>query len=141
MSVQKRFTVFGQPVEVLASSRSTQGSFTVIRQTCAPGEGVPPHVHAKEDEFFTTLEGEFELFDGQNWRKLPPGESGFALRGQAHAFRNSGATTATMLVFCSPGGLDEYLESISSLRMPQDMERLVQISEPHGIRFVPPAGA
>lgn len=140
MSTGKTFTVFGQPVEVLASSRSTSGSFTALTQTCQPGEGVPPHVHANEDEFFTVLEGEFELFDGERWSKLEKGQSGFKLRGQPHAFRASGTGTGKMLVFCSPGGLDEYLESISKLTMPQDLERLVQISEPRGIRFLPPRG-
>ena len=140
MSTGKTFQVFGQPVEVLASSRSTNRSFTVITQTCQPGEGVPPHVHANEDEFFTVLEGEFELFDGERWKPLPKGQSSFALRGQPHAFRAAGTSTSKMMVFCSPGGLDEYLESISQLAMPQDLERLVQISEPYGIRFLAPAG-
>ena len=141
MSTGKSFRVFGQPVEVLASSQSTNGSFTAITQTCEPGEGVPPHVHSREDEFFAVIEGEFELFDGRQWQKLKKGESGFKLRGQPHAFRNSGATTGKMLVFCCPGGLDEYLESISQLSVPQDLDRLVQISEPRGIRFLPPQGA
>jgi quercetin dioxygenase-like cupin family protein len=138
MHAAQRFNVFGEPVEVLVSTAMTNGSFAAITQTCAPGGGPPPHKHANEDEIFTVLEGEFELFDGREWHPLPRGEVGHALRGQVHTFRNCGTTKGKILIVATPGGLDVYLRSISGLVMPQDAAELVEISEPFGIAFVPP---
>jgi quercetin dioxygenase-like cupin family protein len=138
---QKRFKVFGEPVEVLVSSSSTGGSSCAITQTSPPGGGPPPHWHANEDELFMALEGEFELFDGKDWHKLPNGEMAFAHRGNVHTFRNCGKTTGKILCVATPGGLDEYLEAISILSIPTDIERLTEISNSYGITFALPSAA
>lgn len=138
MSSNQTFTVFGEPVEVLVSSAETHGSFCILVQTCPPGGGPPPHVHAKEDEIFTPLEGEFELFDGKQWHPLIKGQYKHTLRGQVHTFRNAGPMEGKMLVIVTPGGLDEYLKAISPLQMPQDLQRLTEISDNYGIKFITP---
>lgn len=40
-----------------------------------------------------------------------------------------------MVIFVSPGGIDEYLEEISKLSMPQDGAQLIAISNRYGISF------
>jgi hypothetical protein len=52
-----------------------------------------------------------------------------------HTFRNVGTTTGKMLVFVAPSGMEKYLEEISALSMPEDMSRLLAISERYGIFF------
>jgi uncharacterized cupin superfamily protein len=136
MNTNKSFTVFGELVEVLASNAGTNGSFSMITQVCEPGGGPPPHSHEREDEVFSTLEGEFELFDGAEWRKLEKGEHRVALRGSIHTFRNCGSTKGKILCIATPGGLDEYLEAISPVVMPQDHRKLIEISNTFGIKFV-----
>ena len=135
MTTANTFTVFGDPVEILISSEATHGAFSVLTQTCHPGGGPPPHVHRLEDEIFTTLDGEFELFDGSTWHPLRRGDVRYALRGQVHAFRNSGTALGKILVTVTPGGLDHYLRAISLLVMPQDIAELISISEPYGLAF------
>ncbi|HEX4021366.1 MAG TPA: cupin domain-containing protein [Acidobacteriaceae bacterium] len=136
MAAIKTFKVLGETVEILVNRQVSGGGAAVMTQLSPPGGGPPPHVHTREDETFTVLEGEFELFDGTAWRSLRRGEVFFAQRGKPHAFRNSGSTDGKMLIFISPAGFEEYLEEISPLAMPQDMEKLQQISERFGIRFV-----
>ena len=138
MNAVKSFKVFGEPVDVLIPSEATNGSFAQVVQTCPPGGGPPPHSHAKEDEIFRALEGDFELFDGKAWHKLPAGEYAYMLRGSVHTFRNCGITEGRMLCIVTPGGLDKYLEAISPLAVPQDMGRLLEISGAQGIAFVMP---
>ncbi len=125
-------------IEVLVSSRSTGNAFCVAVQTSPPGGGPPPHVHAREDELFHVLDGDFELFDGRAWTRIAKGEVRFKGRGQVHAFRNCGASPGRMMFITSPGGLDEYLEAISPLILPQDMERLNEISRMYGISYLAP---
>ncbi len=125
-------------IEVLVSSRSTGNAFCVAVQTSPPGGGPPPHVHAREDELFRVLDGDFELFDGHAWTPIAKDEVRFKARGQVHAFRNCGVSPGRIMFITSPGGLDEYLEEISPLAMPQDMDRLNEISRMYGISYVAP---
>ncbi len=84
------------------------------------------------------LEGDYELFDGKTWKPLPKGEIGYSLRGHYHGFRNSGTSTGRILFMTNAGGLDEYFAEITSLKLPQDMDRLTEVSKHYGIYFLPP---
>lgn len=130
------FRVFGEAVDVLVPSEETGGSFSMIVQTSPPGGGPPPHRHEHEDEIFRVLEGEFELFDGEEWQKVPTGEYVYTLRGSTHTFRNCGSTDGRMQCIIVPGGLERYLEALSFCSMPQDAERVMQLSAQYGICFV-----
>jgi mannose-6-phosphate isomerase-like protein (cupin superfamily) len=138
---KKQFHVFGELVEILVTSAETNGSFCVLRQYSAPGGGPPPHVHSREDEFFTVLEGEYEIFDGTTWHPVAASENTFTLRGNPHTFRNRGSSVGCMQTTVVPGGLDLYLEELSRLSMPPVMEEVVRLSAPYGIQFLPPLTA
>jgi len=125
-------------VEVLVSSRSTQNAFCVVVETCKPGGGPPPHFHVREDELFRVLEGDFEMFDGQRWEPFVPGEIKFKARGQVHAFRNCGVSVGQMMAILSPGGIDNFFEAISAIDLPEEIERLIEVSNMFGITFAPP---
>ncbi|HEY0161064.1 MAG TPA: cupin domain-containing protein [Edaphobacter sp.] len=133
----KQFLVFGEPVEVLVSSEQTHGSFCVVTQVSPPGGGPPPHIHEREDELFTVLEGDYEVFDGKEWHPLRKGESAFKLRGSLHTFRNCGTTDGKIHVVITPGSFDLYLEELSKLSMPPTIEEVVAVSTPYGISFPP----
>lgn len=141
MKAAKQFRVFGELVDVMIPSEATNGSFSMVVQTCPPGGGPPPHVHNNEDELFRVLEGEFELFDGKNYHKLAAGEYAYTLRGMPHTFRNCGTTEGRMQAIIVPGEMDRYLEAISPLQMPQDAAKLFEISDAYGIHFLQPEPA
>jgi hypothetical protein len=42
------------------------------------------------------------------------------------------------LFITTPGGLDEYFETISPLTLPEDMDRLTEISKHYGYEFMAP---
>ena len=142
MEPTKQFNVLGVGVDILIPSRATNNSFTISAYTTEPGGGPPPHWHEKEDEIFSVIEGEFEVFNGAEWKPIPKGDYVPALRGEVHTFRNSGEAIGKLLCISTPGGLDAYLEAISTVVMPQDAARLTGISQSFGITFVssaPPA--
>ena len=49
----------------LAEKRDTNGAFCLVEGTLAPGNEPPPHVHSREDELFYVLEGEFDVYVGE----------------------------------------------------------------------------
>ena len=132
----KRFTVFGEPVEILISGEETGGASTTFTQASPPGGGPPPHSHKNEHEMFYVLEGEYEFFLNGDRRKLALGDAIHASRGSLHTFRNIGTADGKLLIVTVPGGFEKYLEEISPLSIPQDMERLIDISTRYGISFV-----
>lgn len=130
--------VFGEPIEILVTSRSTNYTCCVGVQTSPPGGGPPPHKHEREEETFIVLEGTFDFFDGQEWTPFRPGEVRFSLRGNYHGFRNTGTTPGKLMFVTNAGGLDEYFALISPLELPRDFERLMEISKHYGYVFLPP---
>lgn len=135
----QRIDVLGEQVEFQVTSAETGGSFCALIQTSPPGGGPPPHQHRDEDELFTVVEGEFEIFDGQTWKPLPAGQTAYALRGQTHTFRNCGSVPGKILCVAVPGAFENYLRAISPLQLPADGEELQRISSSWGITFLPPS--
>lgn len=136
MKPVKTFHVLGEFVEVLVQSEATHGSFSMIVQTSPPGGGPPPHKHSNEDEIFRVLEGDYELFDGARWTKIPVGEYVYTLRNSVHTFRNCGTSVGRMQCIIVPGGMEHYLEELSAYAMPQDAQRVMELSAQYGITFV-----
>ena len=131
--------VFGEAIEFVASSTSTNYAFVIGVQTSPPGGGPPPHGHLGEDEVFAVLEGEFEFFDGTPSKPLHRREVRYSLRGPYHGFRNVGQTKGVMMFTTNGGGLDEYFAEISSLRLPDDLERLLEISKHYRYEYLSPS--
>jgi uncharacterized cupin superfamily protein len=120
--------VFGEAIEIVASSHATNYTFVIGVQTSPPGGGPPPHRHLGEDEMFTVIDGEYEFFDGTAWTRFRSGEVRYSLRGNHHGFRNIGNTDGRLMFMTNGGGLDEYFAEISPLRLPEDRDRLNEIS-------------
>jgi quercetin dioxygenase-like cupin family protein len=139
MESKKTFPVFGEKIEILIPGEATGGASTMMIQTSPPGGGPPPHRHSKEDEFFTVLEGRFELLVEGEWKPVLKGETAFAPRNHWHTFRNAGDQDGRIQIIASPAGLEKYLEVISPLVLPDDMARLLEISNQYGVEFMPPA--
>jgi quercetin dioxygenase-like cupin family protein len=136
MEAVKAFELFGERIEILVSTEMSDGSMVVGRQISPPGGGPAPHIHDREDEFFTVMEGEFDVLCGQSLHKLKRGESFFVPRGTLHTFKNSGTEMATMLVAVTPGGIDHYLEELSKYSMPEDLAQVQETSLRYGTQIV-----
>ena len=87
--------VFGEPIEIIASSSTTNYAFVIGFKLRLQAGGPPPHRHLGEDEVFTVIDGEFEFFDGESWVPFHRGEVKYSLRGSYHGFRNVGQRAGT----------------------------------------------
>jgi quercetin dioxygenase-like cupin family protein len=128
-------------IEIVVSSRSSNYTCCVFIETTPPGGGPPPHKHLKEEEIFTVLEGKYEFYDNGSWTPLEVGRSVLSPRNTFHAFRNLGETPGRMMLTTLGGGIDDYFRAISGLRMPQDKDRLKEISDHYGYVYLPPSQA
>ena len=106
-----------------------------------PGSGPPLHKHLKEEEIFTGLEGSFEFYKDGTWSPMETGRPVLSLRDTFHAFRNVGQTTGRIMLTTNGGGIDDYFRAIAGMKLPDDLERLNEISMHYGYIYQPPPNA
>ena len=109
------------------TAETSGGSLTVEEWSLPPGQMIPPHTHAREDECSFVLEGELTSFVGGEVVVAPAGSYVIKPRGVAHAFYNAGAATVRIMEILTPGDnfagyFDEY-EKITSRGLAEDEHR------------------
>jgi len=137
MNAMQHFTVLGIDTEVLVTSEITNDSFSIYAFNCQPGDGPPPHRHEFGDEVLMVLSGVFEAFDGSTWNPIPKGRFIPFLRNEIHSFRNSGTVLGRLLSVGVSGRHDQFLKEMSSVMLPSDAVRFMEISARYGISYPP----
>jgi mannose-6-phosphate isomerase-like protein (cupin superfamily) len=94
---------------VVLTGADTGGAYCLIEASLAPGIGVPPHMHTREDETYYILSGELEVMVAGKIFVLNAGDCLMAPRDIPHQIRNSGSAENHYLLIFSPSGLDEFL--------------------------------
>lgn len=133
--MQKHFHVFGEPVEVVLSGEQTHGQLSVLRQTCGPGSGPPPHMHTEEDEVFSVVAGRFELLVNGTWTEVPSDGMLYAPRNHVHTFRNCGDAEGVIQIIATGDRFERFLQGLSGFTMPQDIQAVVDYSVSYGISY------
>jgi quercetin dioxygenase-like cupin family protein len=152
----KRFTslerskwYMGMLLTNLTETPDTNGAFSLFEATLAPGTEPPPHVHSGEDELFYVLEGEFDVYVGEEVFNGKTGECIFLPRFKPHAFIIR-SPRLRLLIFFAPAGVEEAFRSMSSpaqnLNPPmgaltysaEDLEQTAQRFSASGVRMLAP---
>ena len=102
----------GDRCTFLVTGAQTNGGYFIIEAIIPPAGGPPPHIHQRDEESFYLLEGTLDIRLGDKKLKATTGDFVQIPRGTVHAFRNAGSTTARMLLFFSPAGMDRYFEEV-----------------------------
>jgi quercetin dioxygenase-like cupin family protein len=133
----------------LAETPDTNGAFSLFEATLVPGTEPPPHVHSREDELFYVLEGEFDVYVGQEAFKVRTGECVFLPRFVPHAFVVRSPRLQLLTLF-TPGGLESAFRSKSTpaqnLDLPSEaitysmveLEQTARRLNAYGVRFLSP---
>jgi mannose-6-phosphate isomerase-like protein (cupin superfamily) len=112
----------------LAEKKDTNGAFLLVEAMLAPGTEPPPHVHTRKDELFNVLEGEFDVYVGEEAFNVKAGECVFMPRFRPHAFVIRSPRLRLLALF-TPAGLEEVFRG-----MKQTAQRLSE----YGARFLTP---
>jgi quercetin dioxygenase-like cupin family protein len=106
-----------QRISVKVFSEDTQGACSIVEILAEPGEGVPPHVHEREDETFHILSGTAAVMVAGETRVVQAGDYGFLPRGIVHAWEAIGETPLRFTVTITPGGMEQmFLEMHELIR-------------------------
>jgi quercetin dioxygenase-like cupin family protein len=104
----------------LAEKKDTNGAFFLVEAMLAPGTEPPPHVHSREDELFYVLEGEFDVYVGEQAFKVETGECVFLPRFKPHAWVIRTPRLRLLTLF-TPGGMEEAFRGMGSLAQSLDL--------------------
>lgn len=97
----------------MAGTADNNGAFDVTIGKLTRGTEPPPHVHAREDEFFYVLSGDMKFYvDGEVFL-VTAGEFMFLPRLKPHAFRVA-SEEVHCLVFITPGGFNEIVNKMNA---------------------------
>jgi mannose-6-phosphate isomerase-like protein (cupin superfamily) len=124
------------PHIIRISADQTGGRLGVFEAEVPPGEGPPPHVHDREEEFFRILEGRFAFWcDGQ---RVDLGAGGVIVvpRGAVHRFQNIGETLGRLMIVMTPGGFEGFFPAVEA-EAPQSPQEIDTLAARFGLRFVP----
>jgi quercetin dioxygenase-like cupin family protein len=92
------------------TKESLGGAFTIIEVGLPPGQMIPPHTHAREDECAFVLEGELTFDVGGEIVLAPAGSFVLKPRGVYHAFCNTGTEPNRHLEIHAPGEFEDYYD-------------------------------
>ena len=143
----KKLWVTDELMTFKASGKDTGGAYALTDSTVPPQGGPPPHIHHREDEAFWVLEGELEVFVGEDTFSVGAGSFVHLPRGVLHGYKNVGATPARFLTLIIPAGLEKFFEEVgkpeTDLLSPppfeeEDINKLLAVAPEYGVEIPSP---
>lgn len=125
---------FGRHI-IRITAEQTGGSLGCFESEVPPGDGPPPHVHEKEEEFFRVIEGRFAFWCNDARVELTEGGVICVPRGAVHRFQNIGQSMGRLMVVMTPGGFEGFFPAVAA-EPGASMDRICQIGEQFNLRFV-----
>lgn len=105
----------GHALRILLTGHDTSGAFALIERYARPGEGIPPHFHAEEDETLYVLEGELELWTPDRAIRIGVGGTAFLPRHLPHRYTAVGERPCRFLLVITPAGLEQFFREANRL--------------------------
>src|SRR5215468_2670487 len=97
----------------LVEKKDTNGAFSLLEATLVPGNEPPPHVHTREDELFYVLEGDFDVYVGEEAFNVSASECIFLPKFRPHALVIRSPRLRVLILY-TPGGLEEAFSKMSA---------------------------
>ena len=131
---------------IKATAADTGGAFGLVEGLGAPGGSPPLHVHTREDEAFSVLEGMLTVRCGDRMFPAGPGSFTFLPRGVPHTFVVEGDEPVRLLSICTPGGFERFFADAGRAAevdglppaAPVDVAKLARVGAEYGLEFVGP---
>lgn len=133
----RTFRAGPESVRFILTNKQTGGAFLLLEATIdAPSYGPPMHIHTREDETFSVLEGQLIVIVDGVRHELNPGDVAFAPRGIPHRFE-SGPYGARFTVMTNGDNFERFFPRFLEAAGRGDFPALPGIAAEHGIELLP----
>lgn len=135
----------GTRMRLLMSGKDTGGAFCMMEMFGPPGKSTPLHMHEREEETLTVLEGVMHLTVGDKQVSVRAGETALLPRNVPHRLTNNGDAPARYLLVCTPAGFDDFVDSCADAQAavvtptspgPEDIKRMREAAPRFGITLL-----
>jgi quercetin dioxygenase-like cupin family protein len=136
----------GTRIRLLMSGKDTGGAFCMMEILGPPGRATPLHVHDREEETITVLEGVLDVTVGGEQVSVRPGETVLLPRHVPHRLANNSELPSRYVLVCTPAGFDEFVDRCADAQAgpvtptpprPEDIERMREAAPHFGITLLP----
>jgi len=135
---REALSILGMPLRILCESRETNGAWSLFEEEVPLGMGPPPH-HHDWDEAYYILDGEIDFHIDGEAVKSRPGDFNYLPRNTVHGFKGASTQPARVLIFAAPAHGSEFFHELNDevRHVPDDLAKIPEIGERHGIHFMP----
>jgi quercetin dioxygenase-like cupin family protein len=126
------------PNDLKISARDTDGQLSVFEYTGLGKVGPGLHIHFKQDEVFTVIEGTYRFVAGDKTHILGPGQTIFLPRGIPHTWIQLTDRGKLIYMLQPAGKMEEFFSYMNGLSAPPSPEELARIHEAHDMKVVGP---
>jgi quercetin dioxygenase-like cupin family protein len=99
----------GAQVSIKADSKQTGGAFNLLEVLLPVGYETPLHIHYAEDVAIYVLEGQLDIFWGEERMHAGEGAFFYQPRGTPHGFRAMGTKPVRITYLTIPAGFDGFV--------------------------------
>ena len=125
----------GDDYRYLATGDDTDGAYFLVEAVSPPGGGPPCHIQTREEEAFYILEGRLTFCRDDGESLAGPASYLNIPKGAKHRFRNNGSTTAKMLLFFAPAGIERLFDELGAFTPPADPEQVIDALSAMGEKY------
>jgi quercetin dioxygenase-like cupin family protein len=116
----------GDDYRFLATGSDTDGQYFLVEAIVPPGGGPPFHIQSREEEAFYILEGVVTFYGSDGEMEAGPGTYLNIPKGAKHRFKNNSESTAKLLFFFAPAGIEGLFDEFSQFKDPgNDPESII----------------
>jgi quercetin dioxygenase-like cupin family protein len=126
------------PNDLKISSKDTNGQLSVFDYTGLGKAGPMMHIHFKQDEIFTVVEGEYRFVVGEQTHHVKTGETIFLPRNIAHTWIQL-TDRGRMIYMLQPAGkMEEFFSLMNTLKQKPTAAEMDKIHDAHDMKVVGP---
>lgn len=126
------------PNDLKISSKDTGGQLSMFDYTGLGKVGPMLHVHLKQDEIFTVIEGEYRFVVGSETHVLGPGQTIFLPRGIPHTWIQLSDKGRLIYLLQPAGKMEEFFLLMNSMTTRPTPEEMDRIHAEHDMKVVGP---
>jgi mannose-6-phosphate isomerase-like protein (cupin superfamily) len=133
----RQFTVMSAKSTYKATVEDTRGAYSLAIETTPAHNGLPLHVHHREDEAMYILDGEYEIQCGDRTIRATKGTFVFLPRDVPNRFENVTDAPGSYIYITSPGGFEAFMDQMSKAAAGDlvDTSKVFEIFRNHGIEM------